>query len=299
MAKIVICDPIAKVGIEKLKESGHDVHDLSDLPRDKLLSQIADADAIVVRSRTKVNKEFFEHAQSLKVIARSGVGLDNIDLNEAKNRNIKVVNAVESPAKAVAELTIALILSLTRNVALADHLMKKGQWAKKELAKKSHSVFGKTLAIIGYGRIGRRVATIARTLGMSVIAYDVVKLEGVEQVSFEEALKRGDIFSIHVPLLPATKHMFNEEVFNKMKNGAFIINTSRGAVIDQNALKKALDTGKVAGAALDVFEDEPNPDPELVNRPNVVATPHIGSSSIEAQKEITLETITNLLDALK
>lgn len=296
--KIVIADPISKKGINFLENKGANVVDVSEADESTLRKEIQDADALVVRSRTQVTAELIDAAPKLKVIARSGVGLDNIDLNHAKNKGIKIVNAREAPANAVAELVLGFILALARNIPRADALMKKGKWAKKQIAKTSHSLSGKTLGIVGYGRIGRRVGQWAKMLGMHVIAYDVIPLEGVEQVELDELLQRSDFITIHVPLLESTRGMFNKNLFEKMKDGVYLINTSRGAVINEEDLKHYLDSGKIAGAALDVYVNEPNPDRELVEKENVIATPHIGSSTIEAQAAITMETVEELWKAL-
>ncbi len=296
--KIVIADPISEKGIEYLKTKGAITVDVSDADKEQLLKELKDADALIVRSRTQVNAEMIDSAPRLKVIARSGVGLDNIDLKHAKEKGIKVVNAVQAPANAVSELVLGFMLALVRNIPLADAYMKKGEWAKKKIARKSHSLDGKTLGIVGYGRIGRRVGQWARMMNMQVIAYDVIPLEGVEQVELDELLRRADIITIHVPLLDSTRGMFNKELFEKMKDGVYIINTSRGPVINEDDLKTYLTNGKIAGAALDVFVSEPHPDKELVAMENVIATPHIGSSTIEAQAAITMETVENLWKAL-
>ncbi len=296
--KIVIADPISKKGMLYLQEKGATVVDLSSEDKQRLLDEISDADALIVRSRTKVTREIIDAAKNLKVIARSGVGLDNIDVKYAKEKGIKVVNAVEAPANAVAELVLGFILALVRNIPRADSLLKKGEWAKSKIAKISHSLNGKTLGIIGYGRIGRKVGQWAKMLGMEVIAYDVIPLAGVEQVDLDELLQRADIITIHVPLLESTRGMFNKNLFEKMKDGVYLINTSRGPVIKEEDLKVYLKNGKIAAAALDVFMNEPNPDRDLVEMENVIATPHIGSLTIEAQDAITMETMKNLWMAL-
>ncbi len=296
--KIVIADPISEKGIEFLKNKGAIVVDVSNHDKSKLLEELSDADALIVRSRTKVTSQMIDIATKLKVIARSGVGLDNIDVTCAQEKGIKIVNARDAPANAVAELVLGFMLALVRNIPRADNLMKKGEWAKSKIARLSHSLDGKTLGIVGYGRIGRRVGQWAKMLGMHVIAYDVIPLEGVEQVELDELLRRADIITIHVPLLDSTRGMFNKDLFEKMKDGAYIINTSRGPVINENDLKAYLKNGKLAGAALDVYVNEPNPDRELVEMENVIATPHIGSSTIEAQAAITMETMENLWKAL-
>ena len=289
MAKILVSDPIHEDGVRMLKEAGHMVTLKPDITMDELKTEIGGYEAIVIRSRTKLTAELLENPGELKAIARAGVGLDNVDLKTAKEKGVQVFNSPEAPANAVAELVTGLMFTLARNITVADATMKQGKWEKKRLT--GFELKGKTLGIIGFGRIGYNLGAKAKALGMNVLAFDVmmdklrhfVKEIGATEVDIDTLYAESDFISVHVPLLPVTRHMLSTDQFSKMKDGVYVINAARGGIIDEAALKQALDTGKVAGAALDVFEQEPNPDPELINRPNVVCSPHIGAGSVEAQ----------------
>jgi D-3-phosphoglycerate dehydrogenase len=251
-----------------------------------LSKAVGDFDAIVVRSRTKVTERVMEAGKGLKAVARAGVGLDNIDLNAAKRLEIRVVNSPEAPSNAVAELVLGLMLSLARRIPEADHSMKKGEWIKKRLM--GMELKGKTLGIIGFGRIGTQLAKKVRALEMRVLTYartmKFVEEAGVDVVDFDELLGSSDFVTIHVPLLPQTKHMIGTEEISAMKDGAYLINAARGGVVDEEALRKALVSGKLAGAALDVYEAEPPRDISLTGLQNVVSLPHIGAATVEAQR---------------
>jgi len=289
MVKVLVSDPIDEEGIKMLREAGLTVDLRTDITAEELKKIIGGYDAIVVRSRTKLTEEVLKKATSLKAIARAGVGLDNIDTRYAKERGIEVFNSPEAPCNAVAELVVGLMLSMARHISVADSTMKQGRWEKNRLT--GIELSGRTLGVIGFGRIGYMVGKKARALGMKVLAYDVLmdKLRrfveeiGANDVDLDTLLAESDFITVHVPLLPQTKHMISTKQFMKMKTGVYIINAARGGIVDEAALKAALDDGKVAGAALDVFEQEPSPDPELIRRENVVCTPHIGAGSVEAQ----------------
>ena len=289
MVKVLVSDPIDEEGVKMLREAGLTVDLRTDITAEKLKKIIGGYDAIVVRSRTKLTEEVLKKATSLKAIARAGVGLDNIDTRYAKERGIEVFNSPEAPCNAVAELVVGLMLSMARHISVADSTMKQGRWEKNRLT--GIELSGRTLGVIGFGRIGYMVGKKARALGMKVLAYDVLmdKLRrfveeiGANDVDLDTLLAESDFITVHVPLLPQTKHMISTKQFMKMKTGVYIINAARGGIVDEAALKAALDSGKVAGAALDVFEQEPSPDPELIRRENVVCTPHIGAGSVEAQ----------------
>jgi D-3-phosphoglycerate dehydrogenase len=246
-----------------------------------------------------------ESADRLKVIARAGVGLDNIDVKAAEERGIALINAPESSTQSVAELAMGLMLAVARKIAFSDRRMREGYWAKKEAMGVELS--GKTLGVIGAGRIGSAVARIAKYgFNMHILYYDVVcrddlnKELGAECVSIEELLKRSDIVTIHVPLLPETRHMINEEKLRLMKKTAILINTSRGAVVDTAALVKALSEGWIAGAGLDVFEEEPlSMEHPLTKLDNVVLTPHIGASTKEAQEKAGVEVARKIVEFFK
>lgn len=301
--RVLVCDPIDEEGIRMLKEKGFDVDYRPNITAQELKAVVKGYDALVVRSRTKVTREVIEAAPRLKAIGRSGVGLDNIDLQAAKERGIKVVNAPESLTQSVVELVIGFMVILSRRLCRADRTMKEGKWLKTELI--GNELYGKTLGIIGFGRIGRGVAKVARAIGMNVIAYDVIPIDektkqelGVEQVDLDELLRRSDFVSIHVPGGESTKHMITYEKLKLMKRTAFIINTSRGNVIKEDDLVRALKEGIIAGAALDVFEVEPPTNKELLSLESVVLTPHIGGETYEAQKLATTLTISRLIEAL-
>jgi len=289
MVKVLVSDPIDEEGVKMLREAGLTVDLRTDITAEELKKIIGGYDAIVVRSRTKLTEEVLKKATSLKAIARAGVGLDNIDTRYAKERGVEVFNSPEAPCNAVAELVIGLMLSMARHISVADSTMKQGKWEKNKLT--GIELSGRTLGVIGFGRIGYMVGKKARALGMKVLAYDVLmdKLRhfveeiGANDVDMDTLLAESDFITVHVPLLPQTKHMISTKQFMKMKTGVYIINAARGGIVDEAALKAALESGKVAGAALDVFEQEPSPDPELIRRENVVCTPHIGAGSVEAQ----------------
>jgi len=295
-------DPVAKILQELLEVEGIEVVEELNLDRAELLEKVKEADALVVRSRTQVDVDVIRAGSKLKVIARYGVGLDNIDTKAAKEAGIPVVNAAAAPGQSVAEHTIALMLAVLRKIPVGDAGLRKGQWLKKSLAGKTLN--GKTLGIVGTGAIGQIVAKIAMAFGAEVIGYDVIQYEevlkmGIKYVRFEDLLAQSDVITIHVPLLPSTAKMFNEEAFKKMKRDAILINTSRGGVIDQSALYFALKSGKLGGAGLDVYEKEPPGEDPLFELDNVVGTPHIAGQTIEAQKAIGEIIAQQIIDALK
>ena len=287
--KILVCDPIHEDGVNLLLKAGYQVDLDTEIRHGELLEKVMKYDALVVRSRTKVTADVLDKAEKLKAIARAGVGLDNIDLPKTREKGIQVFNSPEAPCNAVAELVIGMIFSMARNIAHANYSMKQGEWLKKSLT--GFEIAGKTLGVIGFGRIGYLVGKKAKALDMEILAFDVamdvvrsfVDEVGAKAVDMDTLLSNSDFITIHVPLLPQTKHMIGREEFAKMKVGAHIINAARGAIINEEALKEALESGKISGAALDVFEEEPNPDPELIGRLDVVCTPHIGAGSVEAQ----------------
>lgn len=291
--KILIADEIHEECAKRLREAGFEVEEKPGITNEELKKIINHYDVLIVRGRTKVTKDLIENATNLKLIGRVGVGLDNIDVEAAEKRGIKVINTPQMSTIAVAELTMSLILNLLRKTYYAIESMKKGLWEKKSLY--GNELFGKTLGIIGFGRIGKAVAERARAFGMKVIAYDIsLDQESLERIgvigvsSLEELLKSSDIISLHVPLTKDTKHMINSSTIALMRTGAYIINTSRGEIINTKDLLEALKSGKLAGAALDVFENEPPKEPwekELIQLPNVITTPHIGAQTYEAQIE--------------
>ncbi|MBN1683444.1 hydroxyacid dehydrogenase [Candidatus Bathyarchaeota archaeon] len=302
--KILICDSIDELGVEILRKSEYHVDVEPNITSTDLLKKVAGYEALIVRSRTKITKEILHAGKKLVVVARSGVGLDNIDVEEAKKLNIQVVNSAEAPSNSVAELVIGYILSLARNIPKADSSMKNGLWIKNKLT--GFEIKGKTIGIVGFGRIGYLVGKKARALGMRVLAYDVVlekiihltKEIDVEASNFEKILEESDFISIHVPLLPSTTYMFNSLTLGKMKKGSYIINAARGKIIEEKALLEAIKSGHIAGAALDVYEEEPTQNMELIKLDNVICTPHIGAESKEAQlsnSTIIADKIKNIL----
>jgi D-3-phosphoglycerate dehydrogenase len=285
---VLICDPISSIGITILKKAGLNVVNKPSITNSELLSEVENYDVIVVRSRTKITSEIITKAKNTKIIARVGVGLDNVDIESARTYQIEVVNSPESAINAVAELVIGLMLSMARSLTLADSEMKKGNWIKKEL--NGIELRGKYLGIVGVGNIGRNLARIARALRMNIIGYDTFPIKrdfinevGMITTDFNTLIASSDFISCHVPASQETKHMFNEATFSKMKPTAFFINSSRGEIVDENSLYDALITKKIAGAALDVFEKEPPSNSKLIELPNVICTPHIGAQTKESQ----------------
>jgi D-3-phosphoglycerate dehydrogenase len=287
--KVIVCDSIDEKGINSLKNAGLTVDYTPDISAQELISKVSDYDVIVVRSRTKITKEVIQNANKIKIIARVGVGLDNIDTEEASKRNIEVINAAEASITAVSELVIGFMLSLSRSIPFANYETKNGNWIKKNLT--GTELKGKYLGIIGLGKIGRNVARLARGLRMNLIGYDVVPIDKgfVQEVSLittdlKTLLESSDFITCHVPLTEQTKHLVNKEMFSNMKSSSYIINTSRGEVIEEKALIEALKNNKIAGAALDVFEVEPPTNKELLDLPNLICSPHIGAQTREGQE---------------
>ncbi|MFW9887161.1 MAG: D-2-hydroxyacid dehydrogenase [Candidatus Thorarchaeota archaeon] len=290
MVRILVADPVADSAVAKIKDAGHDVVIRNSETDGPIEDQIRGFDCIVVRSATKVTKDVIGAADALKLVVRAGVGLDNVDLEAAREKGVKVLNTPEAPTVSVAEMVIALMFALSRQVPSADSSMKDERWEKKKL--KGTELWQKTLGIIGFGRIGCEVARRARALEMEVLACDVVDIDtacveyGAERTEMEDLLKRADYVTLHVPLLPETRGLIGEKELDMMKESAFMINTARGGVVDEKALLKALDENKIAGAGLDVFEKEPPADWKLVKHPKVIATPHVSSSTSEAQVRV-------------
>ncbi|MDI6851705.1 MAG: D-2-hydroxyacid dehydrogenase [bacterium] len=300
--KVAICDKMEKSAIEELKKLGVEVADLSSLPKEELPAHLGDADIIIVRSATKVKGPVLEALKNCKLILRGGVGLDNIDIEGAKAKGIKVDNTPEAASASVAELALGFMFALARHIVRGTVGIKNGLWEKKVL--EGWELAGKTLGILGYGRIGHELAKRAKGLGMNVIGYRRHEFqdEYAKRVSLDELYAQSDFISIHLPLTPETKYIVNKEAFDKMKDGVFIINVSRGGVVDEKALLEALKSGKVRGAALDVFEVEPPEDPlhnELIQHPNVICTPHIGASTFEGQERVGAALVQKVKDFLE
>ena len=285
---VLICDQVNPVLNEILEKNGLQITYEPEITPEQILEKIENFEVIIVRSRTKITKDMIEKANKCQIIARVGVGLDNIDQAAAKEKNIRVINAVEGAMNAVAELVIGLMLSLAREIPRADREVRNGNWIKKELM--GTELRGKYLGIVGLGYIGKRLGRLARALNMNIIGYDVVPID--EEFSSEVGLMKADLgtllassdyVSLHVPLLDSTKHLINAEKMSTMKNTSRIINTSRGGVIDEDALYEFLKDGKLGGAALDVFEVEPATSNKLASLPNFISTPHMGAQTKEAQ----------------
>ncbi|RLF78794.1 D-2-hydroxyacid dehydrogenase [Palaeococcus sp. (in: euryarchaeotes)] len=302
--RVLVAAPLHEKAIEVLKNAGFEVVYEEYPDEERLLELAKDVDAIIVRSKPKVTRKVIENAPNLKVIGRAGVGLDNIDLDAAKERSIEVVNSPGASSRSVAELAMALMFNVTRKIAFADRKMREGVWAKKQCM--GFELDGKTLGIVGFGRIGYNIAKIAKAMGMNLLLYDPypnferAKEVGGKFVELEELLKESDVVTLHVPLLDSTYHLINEERLKLMKPTAILINAARGPIIDTNALVKALREGWIAGAGLDVFEEEPLPaGHELTKLDNVVLTPHIGASTVEAQMRAGVEVAEKVVKVLK
>jgi len=285
---VLICDQVNPVLNEILEKNGLQITYEPEITPEQISEKIENFEVVIVRSRTKLTKDLIEKADKCQIIARVGVGLDNIDQTAAKEKNIRVINAVEGAMNAVAELVIGLMLSLAREIPRADREVRNGNWIKKELM--GSELRGKYLGIVGLGNIGKRLGRLARALNMNIIGYDVVPIDeefskevGLMKADLGTLLASSDYVSLHVPLLDSTKHLINAEKMSSMKNTARIINTSRGGVIDEDALYEFLKDGKLGGAALDVFEVEPATSNKLASLPNFISTPHMGAQTKEAQ----------------
>lgn len=287
--KVIVCDAIDEIGITILKKAGLVVDYKPEIEPDDLLTTVGESNVIIVRSRTKITKKVIDAASSVKIIARVGVGLDNIDTEYAESKGIKVLNAAEAAMNAVSELVIGHMIALSRSIPKADEGLKKGRWLKKELV--GSELRGKYLGIIGVGNIGRNVGRIAKCLRMNLIGYDIfpINQDYVREVSMiktdlKTLLENSDFVTCHVPLTEKTKHLINSETLSYMKATSFLINTSRGEIIDEKSLFTALNEKRIAGAALDVFEVEPPTNTELLNLPNMISSPHIAAQTKEAQE---------------
>jgi D-3-phosphoglycerate dehydrogenase len=301
--KVLVSDSLSEEGLEILRSAGLNVVYKPGLSPEELKKEIEDADALIIRSGTKVTKEIIDHAKRLKVIGRAGTGLDNVDVAKATEKGIVVMNVPGGNTLSAAEHTFALILSLARRIPQANAAVKSGVWDRKKFM--GVELNGKVLGVIGLGRIGSIVAERALCFKMKVLGYDpfvspeVAKERGIELVSLDELLSKSDFVTIHTPLTKETYHLLNKERISKMKKGAYLINCARGGIVDENALYEALVSGHLAGAALDVFEKEPvPPDYPLLKLDNVVVTPHLGASTVEAQKVVAVEIAKQVVDYL-
>jgi len=301
--KVVVAEKVASTGLELLRAAGHEVVDLAGAPREKLLEALTDADALLVRSATKVNAELLAAAPKLSVVGRAGVGVDNVDVPAATARGVLVINAPTANVVSATEHTFALLLALLRRVPAAAASMASGQWEKSKFL--GSELAGKTVGIVGLGQVGSRVAARARAFQARVIAYDPylpaerAKELGVPLVELSELLASSDILTLHATAVEKGKALIGREELAGMKKGAVLVNVARGSLVDRAALLEALTSGHLAGAALDVFDPEP-PDPKdpLFQLGNVVTTPHLGASTVEAQERVALQTVEAVVDAL-
>ncbi len=294
MVKVLVSDPIDKEGLSPLLDnSKFEVILKSGLKPEELLREVSTADVLLVRSETKVTPTVLESGKNLKLVGRAGVGVDNIDLAAASKQGVIVMNVPGGNTVSAAEHTVSLMMALAHNVAAADASMTAGKWDRKRFM--GSELVGKKLGLVGLGRVGREVATRAIGLEMQVIAHDPMadpewcRLSGIKLVPVEDVIKESDFISFHVPLTDTTKHMINDASISRMKRGVRIINCARGGVIDEAALLRALESGQVKGAGIDVFENEPPTDWALAKHPNVIATPHLAASTEEAQIKVAVQ----------
>ena len=301
--KIIVADSLPASALDVLQADGWTIDARTGRSPKDLAADLSDADAILVLSATKVDASLIAAAPKLRIIARAGVGVDNVDVEAASARGILVVNAAGASSISVAEHACALMLALARAVPAADKTMKAGKWEKKHLL--GTEVRGKTLGIAGFGRIGQEVAQRARAFGMHVVTHDpfisadLAARSGVQLVSLDELCRSADYISLHLPATKETRHMFDDRLFAKCKPGLRLINTARGELVDEAALRRAIESGVVAGAGLDVFEQEPPSDWSLAQLPQVIATPHIAASTEEAQELVGIETAATVRNFLR
>ncbi len=300
--KVLVSDNLSQKGVEILKKAGLDVEVKTGMKPDELAENISNYHGLVVRSATKVTSRIIDAASNLKVIGRAGSGLDNVDITAATKKGIVVMNAPGGNTITTAEHTIALMFALARQIPQATASMKQGKWEKKKFM--GVELFNKTLGVVGIGSIGSQVAKRAQGFAMNVIAYDPFLSEekaeamGVEKVSLEELFRRSDFITIHTPITVETRNMINKETIKKMKDGVRIINCARGGIINEKDLYDALTEGKVAGAALDVFEKEPPENNPLLTLDNVISTPHLGAATKEAQENVAIAIAEQIADYL-
>ncbi len=300
--RVLVAEPLSETGLAVLAQAGFLAEVRTGLSRADLLSEVSRFDGLIVRSATKVDRELLEAGKNLKVVGRAGVGLDNVDVKAATELGILVVNAPSGNVVSAAEHTIALLLALLRRVPQAHASLKAGEW--KRTAFVGTELQGKTVGLAGLGQVGARVAARLKPWHVEILAYDpFISKEkandlGASLVSLDELFSQADIVSLHTPANAETIKMVNEKRLGQMKDGSFIVNCARGALIDDAALIAALDSGKVAGAALDVFTDEPPKDFALIKHPKVICTPHLGASTVEAQDRVAVETVEMLVEAL-
>lgn len=303
MSRVVVAEELSPAGLEILRKGGHDVVVLADAGRERLLGELADADALLVRSRTKVDAELLAAAPRLSVVGRAGVGVDNVDVAAASARGVLVINAPTGNVVSAVEHTFALLLALLRRVREASVSLAAGKWEKSKFV--GSELAGKTLGIVGLGQVGSRVAARARAFEARLLGHDpYLPVEkgremGVALVSLEELLEGSDVVTLHATATEGGRPLLGPTEFQRMKPGSFLVNVARGSLVDRAALHDALVSGHLAGAALDVFDPEP-PDPNdpILKLPNVLATPHLGASTVEAQERVSLQTAEAVAEAL-
>ena len=293
--KVLICDKTEKEYIEQMRAAGLTVDVRDDITPEELMTVLPNYEGMVVRSRTKVRQPLIDVCPNLKVIVRGGAGLDTIDHEYAKTKGIAVMNTPLANSASVAELAIGYMLMMARSLYQATASMKADKWDKKNF--NGDEIGGKTLGLIGVGNIGKEVAKRASVMGMTVVAYDpyVKEIAGIKLVTLDELLAQADYISLHLPKTKESTNMIGSEQFAKMKNGVRIVNCARGGIVSEDALYEALTSGKVAGAALDVFNEEPPVDWKLVKLDNVIASPHIGAATKEAQGRVGAEVAEKLI----
>ncbi|MBN1267250.1 MAG: hypothetical protein JXA25_17290 [Anaerolineales bacterium] len=297
--KVLICDPVDAAAVAGIREAGFDVDVRDSITFEELMDEIGSYHAVVVRSRTKIRESLIDKADKLKVIVRGGVGLDNIDVAYAESKGISVLNTPAASSASVAELAIGYLFALARRIPQASASMKAGLWEKKKF--KGTELGGKTLGVIGFGRIGQETAKRASALGMNVIAYDpYASVNDIHVlVPLDELLAKSDYITLHVPHTESTHHIIDADAIGKMKDGIRIVNCARGGVVDEEALYEAVKSGKVAGAALDVFAEEPPTYSRLFELDQIIGSPHVGASTAEGQARVGEEIVERLIDFFK
>jgi D-3-phosphoglycerate dehydrogenase / 2-oxoglutarate reductase len=301
--KVLVADEMSKAAVELMSKAGLKVDVNTGLKPEQLGEIIGQYHGLAVRSATKVTADILAKASSLKIVGRAGVGVDNIDVKTATEKKVQVINTPSGNAIAAGELAIAYVYALARKIPQASASTKKGEWEKKKWM--GVEVTGKTLGVVGFGNIGRQVAERGVGIRMKVLAHDpalpagTTAPAGVELVSLEDLISRSDFITLHLPLIPATKNLFNADTLARMKKGAFLINCARGGIVDETALYQSLKAGHLGGAALDVFEKEPCGPLPLFELENVLASPHIGASTKEAQEKVAVELAEVFVDFFK
>lgn len=302
MYKILLCDQLSQTAIQILEDAPDVTYDVSiGLDEKALIRKIKTFNAVIVRSSTHLTAKIINNAENLKVIGRAGTGLDNIDLSVAARKNVKVINTPGSNAPAVAELALGFMFNLARDINNAHLSMRDGKWEKKSF--QGSELNNKKLGIIGYGRVGKKVAHLASALGMEILLFDHSQLQSEDHgflvVNLQKLLKESDYVTLHIPLTEQTKNLISAAEFSLMKKSAFIINTARGGIVNEKDLLDALNSKTIAGAALDVFENEPDFNKELVQCPRVIATPHLAAATVESQERVGVIIIDQVLEYLR